>query len=160
MEHTYGDFMTQEQVNAVSFVVISEDVGRTTYGGAMILKPIVKIETEVLPYHLKYSVSFGYILRNKELHTVEIEISNKDGDVVDISDITKVQFSDTSLYDDEGNRQDFSLIGDAGLTSSPGIHLQEYGKFSIKIKFNGEVLGETFFVVMPTGSYNEGVNYE
>lgn len=160
MEHTYGDFMSKEQVNGVSYVVISEDVGRSTYGGAIILKPIVKIETDSLPYHLKHSVSFGYIFRNKDLKSVEIEILNKDGEVVDSSDVTNVQFSELLLYDEDGHRKDFSLIGDAGLTSSPGVFLDEYGKFLINIKFNGEVLGGTFFILMPSGASNEGINYE
>ncbi|WP_340014322.1 hypothetical protein [Paenibacillus sp. FSL K6-1318] len=160
MEYTYGDYMNEEQLNEVTFVVISEEVARTTYGSGIILKPIIKVETETFPYLLKYSISFGYIFKNEELKNVEIDILNKEGEVIDTSDITALEFSNPVLFNSDGVRRESLLIGESGLSSTSGIFLKGFGKYKVHIKFNGKILGETYFIVIPSEVLSYGVKYE
>ncbi|WP_139331835.1 hypothetical protein [Paenibacillus amylolyticus] len=142
--------MNKEQENEISYVVISEEVARSSKSDAIIIKPFVKVISDSLPYHLSFCISFGFVVQNIDLENMVIEISNSEGVVIDAGDITGVHFNNDELFDESGKRRDALLIGEAGLNNNTGISLESYGKYNIHIKRNGEVVGNTFFILSST----------
>lgn len=148
MEHTYGDYkMTDETLMQISYLVISKEVARTSKDAPIIIDPFIKIETESLPIHLDYSISFSFIIDNQFLESVVIEIINPKDITVEETDITEMHFSGSSLFDESGNRKSTALVGEIGLVSDNGLLLDNYGVYNIHVKINGKLKAKSFFVV-------------
>ncbi|MFB5760201.1 hypothetical protein [Paenibacillus medicaginis] len=141
----------------VSYIILCEEVSRTSADNIMIYKPFIDRTVSSLPAKFSFSIVAAVAVgNNRDLKESYIRIFNKANEVLWEIDLMKSHLDGDELYDEDRiQRRNSSFTYEIGLTPDVPVTFNEEGLYRAVIELNGKVLGKTFFYLKVGDEYAE-----